>query len=286
MDNRTGFRHRGPAFLADQARQALGIAIEPRPLSEIPPPLVHTALGAALCAVAVLVRPDTLGSRGSAIASAALALLTGLVLAGYDWIVYPAGRRPALGSVALPVAAVASFATVLAGVPQIGVRAAAGIVAALVIGGVPQLIGRQAAGHEGFLSRLLRDVAGIAVLAPVLVAGSSTVLSVLTRFGLVAAVTVLVTFDSLRAQRLHWLRAGAAAVLIGVAVAGASHLAGTSVSNSGVRAAALLVLWYGLRGIIGTLAGDGLRRGALVAAEYAAFVVVAAGALRWVVLNT
>jgi len=287
VDNRTGFRQRGPAFLAAQARQALGVATEPRPLAELPPPLVHTALGAAACAVAVLVRQDILGVAHSAMASGALAALTAILLAGYDRLVYPRERRPRVDSLALPVAAVGAFAIVLAGVPQLGVRVAAGVVAALVIGGVPHIVGRQAAGRDAWLHRLARDVAGVAVLAPVLVAASSPVLPPAPRFGLVAGVTLLVSFDTLRTERLAAWRALACAVLVGLAVAGASLLAGTSSMNAGVRAAALLVLWYGLRGAGAALAAGRLSRHRLtLVAEYAVFVGFAAGALRWIVLNS
>lgn len=259
--------------------------MEARPLAEIPPPVVHTAFGAAVCAVAVLVRPETLGLTRSAMASASLAVLTGLLLAGYDRVAYPRMRRPPMGSVAVPVAAVGSFATVLAGVPDLSVRIAAGIVAALVVGGVPQLVGRASAGRQGVLQRLLRDLAGAAVLAPVLVAGASPVLPTLARFALVAAVCLLVSYDSLRADGMGVAAALACGAAIGVVVAGAAHLAGVSETRAGYRAAALLVLWYGLRGASSAIrSGDDIRHGVTVAAEYAAFVVLAAGALRWMVL--
>ncbi|HKR98012.1 MAG TPA: hypothetical protein VJU79_00730, partial [Candidatus Dormibacteraeota bacterium] len=106
MENRTDFRRRGHAYLAQQARAALGVTVEPQRLAELPLPLVHTALGAAVCAVAVLIRPQVLGFGRSAIASGALAVFTAVVLTGYDRAVYPPDRRPALTSTALPVAAV------------------------------------------------------------------------------------------------------------------------------------------------------------------------------------
>ena len=56
--------------------------------------------------------------------------------------------------------------------------------------------------------------------------------------------------------------------------------------RAGIRAAVLLVLWYGLRGVGGALGAGDIRRSAIIVAEYAAFVVIAAGALRWVVLNS
>ena len=158
MDNRTGFRRRGPAFLAEQARQALGVSGDIRSLAEIPLPLVHTAFGAAVCAVAVLLRPQEIGLQASAIAAGVLAVITVMVLTGYDKLVYPPEQRPGLEGAALPLGAVVAFAAVLAGVTPLSVRAAAGVVAALVIGGVPQLVGRRVLGREGWLVRLLRDV--------------------------------------------------------------------------------------------------------------------------------
>jgi hypothetical protein len=120
----------------------------------------------------------------------------------------------------------------------------------------------------------------------VLVAGASPVLPALPRFALVAAVTLLVSFDTMRTELLGGIRALPIAGVIGALVGGASYLAGTSTTNAGIRAAVLLVLWYGLRGVGGALGAGDLRRSAIIVAEYAAFVVIAAGALRWVVLNS
>ena len=249
-------------------------------LSDIPPPLVHTALGAAICAVALLLRPDALGTQRSAIASGCLALFTGILLVGYDFLVYPPESRPGVEGAALPVAAVASFATVLAGVSSLSVRIAAGTIAALVIGGIPHLAGRRAVGREGWATRWGRDAAGVAVLAPVLFAAASPYLPVLARFGLVAAVGILVSLDGLRTERLAGWKALAGSVLVGVVLAGAAVMVSTSLSNPGLRAAGLLVLWYGLRGVAGGVAGSGAGRIALL--EYGIFVVVAAAGLEWV----
>jgi hypothetical protein len=282
VDNRTGFRRRGHAYLADQARSALGFGVEPRILSDIPPPIVHTALGAAVCAVAILVRPEALGMQRSAIASGCLAVLAGILLVGYDFLVYPPESRPGLEGAALPVAAVASFASVLAGVSSLSVRVAAGVIAALVIGGIPHLAGRRAVGREGSATRWGRDAAGVAVLAPVLVAGVSPLLPVLARFGLVAVIAVLVSIDGLRSERLSAVRSLVAAIGVGVVLAGAAVLVGASSTNPGVRAAALLVLWYGLRGVGGVVAAGAPARRVAVA-EYAVFIAAAMAGLGWVV---
>lgn len=280
MDNRTGFRRRGPGYLADQARQALGLSPEANVLAEIPMPVVHTAFGLAVCAAAVLLRPEALGLATSALADGALALFTALVLLGYDVLVYPPDARPGLEGAALPVAAVLSFATVLAGVPQLLVRVAGGVLAALVIGGVPHLAGRRAVGREGWVIRLMRDASGIAVLAPVLLAAVSPVLSPAPRIGLAGGVVALVSIDGLRTERVAALRSLVAALVVALGVAAGVAITGTSAVHAGIRAAALMVVWYGLRGVAGALADP--RRHAGLVVEYGVFVVAAAAALAWV----
>lgn len=265
--------------MANEARKTLGISGEIHSLSEVPFPLVHTAFGAAVCGAAVLLRPEALGMRNSAIADAALALFTALMLAAYDLIVYPRERRPGLEGLALPVAAVGAFATVLAGVTPLTVRAAAGVVAALVIGGAPQLALRRKAAAEGGTTRLLRDMAGIALLAPVMVAGTSSALAPIWRFALVAAIAALISFDALRTDGMGAVRAELAALMVGVALAAAAALLSPNAGQLGVRAAILLLLWYGLRGVAGAFTGSGRR--SLIILEYGAFVALALGALRW-----
>jgi hypothetical protein len=281
VENRTGFRRRGHAYLAQQARAALGVSFEGQGLAELPLPLVHTALGAAVCAVAVLLRPQILGFERSAIASGALAALTAMILVGYDRAVYPAERRPGLSATALPVAAVASFATVLAAAPPLSVRVIAGAIASIVIGVVPQLVARRATARENWLVRLLRDAAGIAVLAPVLVAGLSPNLPEPARAALVGSVGLLVSFDALIGETLASAAALLGAFCVSVAVAGATLGVQGSSASIGTRAAALLVLWYAFRGFAGSVAVAGMRRW-LVVVEYAAFVIVAGGALGWI----
>lgn len=282
MDNRTGFRRRGHGYLADQAREALGVAPEVRALAEIPLPTVHTAFGLAVCAAAVLLRPEALGLATSALADGALALFTGAALLGYDVLVYPRESRPGLEGTALPVAAVVSFGTVLASVPPLTVRVACGVIAALVIGGVPHLAARRALDQEGRFIRLLRDGSGVAVLAPVLVAGVSPVLTVLPRVALVAVVGMLVSVDGLRTERLSAVRSLLAALLVGAGVGVGAMIAGATGGSPGFRAATLLVLWYGLRGVAAAIAGGARRLGLLT--EYLVFVVAAAAGLGWIVI--
>ncbi len=281
MDNRTGFRRRGHGYLADQARSALGITGEVRVLAEIPLPMVHTAFGLAVVAAEVLLRPEAVGLDRSAAADAGLAILTGLVLVAYDFLIYPSDSRPGPVGTALPMAAVLSFGTLLAiAVLPLPIRIAGGMIAAVVIGGVPRLAGRRALGKEGWFTRLVRDVSGIAVLAPVLLGGASPTLPPRLRLAAVVAVVFLVSLDSLRTERLSIRLTILFALLVAAIVLGGSAVVGANSAHTGLRAAVLLVLWYGARGVAGAVGGP-LRRPGLVA-EYAVFVVAAGAGLIWI----
>ncbi len=281
MDNRTGFRRRGHGYLADQARSALGITGEVRVLAEIPLPMVHTAFGLAVVAAEVLLRPEAVGLDRSAAADAGLAILTGLVLVAYDFLIYPSDSRPGPVGTALPMAAVLSFGTLLAiAVLPLPIRIAGGMIAAVVIGGVPRLAGRRALGKEGWFTRLVRDVSGIAVLAPVLLGGASPTLPLRLRLAAVVAVVFLVSLDSLRTERLSIRLTILFALLVAAIVLGGSAVVGANSAHTGLRAAVLLVLWYGARGVAGAVGGP-LRRPGLVA-EYAVFVVAAGAGLIWI----
>ena len=101
------------------------------------------------------------------------------------------------------MAAVLSFGTLLAiAVLPLPIRIGGGVIAAVVIGGVPQLAGRRALGKEGWFTRLIRDISGVAVLAPVLLGGVSPTLPVRLRLAAVFAVVVLVSLDGLRTEHL------------------------------------------------------------------------------------
>jgi len=281
VDNRTGFRRRGHGYLADQARNALGITGEVRVLAEIPLPMVHTAFGLAVVAAEVLLRPEAVGLNRSAAADAALAIVTGLVLVAYDLLIYPSDSRPGPVGTALPMAAVLSFGTLLAiAVLPLPIRITGGVIAAVVIGGVPQLAGRRALGKEGWFTRLTRDVSGIAVLAPVLIGGASPTLPLRLRLVAVVAVVFLVSLDSLRTERLSIRLTILFALLVASLVVGGAAVVGANSAHAGLRAAILLVLWYGARGVAGALGGPHRRRGLI--AEYAVFVLAAMVGMVWI----
>jgi hypothetical protein len=281
VDNRTGFRRRGHGYLADQARSALGLSGEVRVLAEIPLPMVHTALGLAVAAAEVLLRPEAVGLNRSAAADAGLAILTGLILVAYDFLIYPSESRPGPVGIALPMAAVLSFGTLLAiAVLPLPIRIAGGVIAAAVIGGVPQLAGRRALGNEGWFTRLTRDVSGIAVLAPVLLAGVSPTLPTRLRLAAVVAVVFLVSIDGLRTERLPIRLTILFAVVVAAIMVGGAAVVGTNAAHAGLRAAVLLVLWYGARGMAGAVGGQMRSRGLIV--EYAVFVVAAIAGVIWI----
>ncbi|MGI8846942.1 MAG: hypothetical protein ACR2GX_01550 [Candidatus Dormibacteria bacterium] len=277
MDNRSG-RRRGHAYHADQARRALGINSEIHTLADVPLPIVHAALGVAACAVAVALRPGVVGLRASVAAVGVLALATGAILAGYDRLVYPPGRRPSIEAVALPVAALVSFALVLAGTLQLGARLAAGAVAVLVVAGVPHLGGLRATGREGFLTRFFRDAAGVAVLIPVFLAGVSSALPPWIRLGIVVVGVSLVTLDGLLLDAMRRRHSGAVAVAVAAVMAGCIGVIGSLGGGDGTRAAVTLILWYGVRGVGATLMTRPRRWGLLM--EYAAVVAIAMVAVR------
>jgi hypothetical protein len=281
VDNRTGFRRRGHGYLADQARSALGITGEVRVLAEIPLPMVHTAFGVAVAAAEVLLRPEAVGLDRSAAVVTGLAILTGLILVAYDFLIYPSDSRPGPVGIALPMAAVLSFGTLLAiAVLPLPIRVAGGVIAAVVIGGVPQLAGRRALGKEGWFTRLIRDVSGIAVLAPVLLGGVAPTLPIRLRLGAVFAVVFLVSVDSLRTERLSIRLTILFALIVAAIVVGGAAVIGANTSHAGLRAAILLVLWYGARGVAGAVGGQARPRGLI--AEYGVFVVASIAGVLWI----
>jgi hypothetical protein len=277
VDNRPGQRYRrGNAFYAESARAALGIGGEVHSLADVPLPLVHTALGMAVCAVVAALRPQVLGLRLSLILCGSLALTTALTLTLYDRFVYGRDLRHALAATGLPVAAIAAFVVVLAGTGDLALRVPAGLVAALVIGGIPHLGGLRAAGREGTATRLLRDAAGVVVLAPLLLAAFDGSLSTAASAGLCGGGVLLVSADALLTEELRGRVAVGWAVVIAAIMTGLVFALPTTGRDT-VRAALLLVLWYGLRGLVAALLGRGSRRALLV--EYGVFVGVAAAVI-------
>ena len=250
-------------------------------LADIPLPMVHTAFGLAVAAAEVALRPETVGLNRSAAADVGLAILAGLILVAYDFLIYPSDSRPGPVGAALPMAAVLSFGTLLAiAVLPLPIRIAGGVIAAVVIGGVPRLAGRRALGKEGWFTRLIRDVSGIAVLAPVLLGGVSPTLPIRLRLGAVFAVAFLVSLDGLRTERLTIPATILSALLVGGIVLGGAVIVGVNSAHAGLRAAILLVLWYGARGVAGAIVGP-LRNRELIA-EYAVFVAAAAAGVIWI----
>jgi hypothetical protein len=271
MDRPPGRRRsRGNAFYAESARAALGLGGEVHSLADVPLPLVHTALGVAVCAVVAALRPQVLGLRASVTVGGSLALATAVTLIVYDRFVYGRDLRHAIAATFLPIAAIAAFVAVLAGTGDLVLRVPAGFIAALVIGGIPHLGGLRAAGREGTRARLLRDGAGVVVLAPLLLAAFDGPLPTAAGAGLCGGSVLLVSADALLTEELRGRVAIAGAIVIAALMTGLVFVLPVAGRDT-VRAALLLVVWYGLRGLVaGVLSRD--RRRALVV-EYAVFVV-------------
>ena len=276
MDNRPAPRRRGNAFYAESARAALGLGGEVHSLADVPLPLVHTALGIAVCAVVAALRPQVVGLGSSVIICGSLALLTALTLTLYDRLVYGRDLRHAVAATCLPVAAIGAFVAVLGGTGDLVLRLPAGLVAALVVGGIPHLGGLRAAGREGTATRLLRDGAGVIVLAPLLLAAYDSSLSTGPSAALAGGSVLLVSADALLTEELHGRVAITGALLIAAIMSGLVY-ALPAAGRDTVRAGLLLVIWYGLRGLVAALLSHIRRRGLVV--EYALFVAVAAGVI-------
>lgn len=277
MDDRPSRdRRRGNAFYAESARAALGLGTEVHGLSDVPLPLVHTALGIAVCAVVSALRPQVLGLRTTVITTGSLAIATALTLILYDRLVYGRRLRHAVAATFLPVAAIAAFVVVLGSTGDLSLRIPAGAITALVIGGIPHLGGLRAAGREGTVTRLLRDGAGIAVLAPLLLASFGGGLATSSSLALCGCGVLLVSADALLTEELNGFLAVAAAVVI-AAILSELLLILPAAGRGTIRAGLLLVLWYGLRGLAAGLLSRGRSRAMVV--EYLLFVIVAAAAI-------
>jgi hypothetical protein len=229
-----------------------------------------------VCAVVAALRPQVLGLRGTVIACGVLAGATAVTLALYDRLVYGRDVRHAVAATFLPVAAIAAFAVVLGGTGDLILRVPAGIIAAMVIGGIPHLGGLRAAGREGTWTRLLRDGAGIVVLAPLLLVAFGGSLATSSSMALAGCGVLLVSADALLTEEL----AGRVAVAGGVLLAAAltALVVVLPAAGRGVgRAALMLVFWYGLRGLAAALLSRSGRRGLVV--EYGLFAAAAAAAI-------
>ncbi len=276
MDNRPGPRRRGNAFYAESARAALGIGGEVHSLADVPLPLVHTALGMAVCAVVAALRPQVLGLRTSVIVCGALALATAFTLVLYDRLVYGRDLRHAVAATALPMAAIGAFVAVLAGTGDLVLRLPAGLVAALVVGRHPaprRPARRRPRGH-GHAAAPGRRPAWWCSL-PLLLAAYDSDLARGPSAAVAGGAVLLVTVDALLTEELHGRVAVAGAVLIAAIMAGLVFVLPVSGRDT-VRAALLLVIWYGLRGLVGGAADAPVATRRLVV-EYGLFVAVAAG---------
>jgi hypothetical protein len=227
----------------------------------------------------VALRPGAVGLRGTVIGVGTLCISTALMLTVYDRLVYPAELRPPLEEIALPVAALGAFALVLAGSIDITTRLVAAAVTIAIWGGLPQLGELRAAGRGGWALRSLRDAASIAVLVPVLLASTSEALPLTLRAAVVVVGTGLVTIDGLRSEAMPRRHAYLLSVAAGVIVAGVMLLADTAGASPGVAAAVTLAVWYGVRGVAGSVVIPPRRLGA--ALEHVVVVAVALIGLYW-----
>jgi hypothetical protein len=273
-DAGSGPRRTGHAFYADEARRALGIVREIRAVTvaRVPAPVFHGAVGAGVAVTAVLVRPQSTGWVLSTALDVMLAVLTALAIIHYDLVLCPEGTRPGPDSFILPVAAVISLAVALAGSTDLRVDALAVLIAAGVIVTAPHLAAMRAAGQETPPLRQLREVTAVLVCVPAVLAGAAPGLSWWVRGAVVLLGTTAGAYDAVRADGVPWRRTALAALAAGLATALTAAAAGGLFGQAAI-AMSLLLLWYGLRGLLGGLSAGRLGRGPLL--EYGAFIVAA-----------
>ncbi|GAC1343873.1 MAG: hypothetical protein NVSMB29_17010 [Candidatus Dormibacteria bacterium] len=269
---------RGPAFRAAQAREALGLGPVAARVVELPAPLFHTVVAAAVVGVAVLVRPQRVGLASSIALDGTLAAIIAVALIYYDrTTARQAGAGAGPQAAILPCAALLGLATTLAGEADLRVDAAVVAVTAAVIALTPHLDALRRLGREGWAGRIGRQLAGVTVLLPLLVAGVSPALTASGRFTLAGVGAALVSYDGIRLDEVRTGRALVAALVCATAVALLCLPAPGA--NQGPRAAALLIVWYGLRGLAGAAAQQRLSLAALL--EYGVFTMVAVIALEY-----
>jgi len=150
-------------------------------------------------------------------------------------------------------------------------------IAAAIVATTPHLHALRRLGRDSWLSRSARQLAGATLILPVLVAASSPQLTPAARAVLGAVTVALVTYDSVRLDGAPWVTALLAAA--GCALAVALFCLPAASSSQGLRAAALLIVWYGLRGVTGLAAVGRLTRVAVV--EYGIVAALAAAALAY-----
>lgn len=279
VEKRTDVRATGHAWRAEKARQTLGVSRHLPTLRDVPTSAFHILAACAVAVGAAIGRPQVVGLRMALFLDAALAAILAAVLVYHEWTLSAAaGAPPRIEAGVLPAAALLSLAAVVAGSTSPLTDAAAVLVAAGVMATVPYLDARRRLDRCGAVARVARQLVGVVVLMPVLVAGVSAGLPLAARLAIVTIGVLAVTMDALWAEGLTGMRVVVAGAVVAATVTTVALLPGDAVAT-GVRAGALLVVWYAARGLAGTAAAGRLSRTTVL--EYALFAAVAAAALQY-----
>jgi hypothetical protein len=165
--------------------------------------------------------------------------------------VAPEGLRPGLEVCVLPAMVLVSNAVALAGAESPALMVVAVIAAGTITAVVPHLEARRRAGHDSLAVRLGLDLSGIVAMLPLVLAGASSSLPAPVGMALVGAGGAALCFDSLKADDKESRLALPGAGIAGISLAVVSRLAVRG-STQAAGAVALLLLWYGLRGLLTT----------------------------------
>src|SRR5205807_1073848 len=176
---------RGPAYLAHQARTALGVGAPASGASAAPATGPAGLIGVAVAAVAVLARPEAVGPAATVACAVALGAVLALAL-----------RHS--GATALALAVLLALVSVLGAGDNRAVGAAAVAIAAAVLAAAPHLGAVRAGDPRHRAVRLARELTGIGAVAAVLLVAMAPATPLGARVTLVTAVALLAGWDAVR----------------------------------------------------------------------------------------
>lgn len=269
---------RGHAFYAAEARAALGIApwISATHLPDVPAPAFQGVVALLTSGLVVLVRPQAVGVVAAGILDAALMALCCTAILFHARLVGRAGFRPGVEITALPAATLVALQITVAGTAWVVAGAVAVALTAAVIVLVPHLDALRSSGRDELGIRLGLDIAGILASVPFALVGASSAGWWSGRALLVGAGCGAICYDALRVEVGRGRRAVAGAVAVAVVIAVLTPAASRTVTQA-AGATALLLLWYGLRGLGTTVLPGHPARAPVV--EYSAFCLAAVATL-------
>ena len=270
-------RSRGHAFHAERAREALGVT-HLGGFGDVPTSLFHIVAGCAVSLAAVAVRPQSVGMGASVTLDIVLAVMTLAVLVVHEHAVTgAAGVRAGVEPGLLPGAALLALCLVLAGDADWRVGAPSVVLVAAIIALVPRLDADLRLGKATLVERISRQLLGIVIVAPILVAVATTSLPVAARVAIGLLGMGAVGMDAAHVEGQSGYGAVVGPSCAAVLVCALALL--PSAAAAPYRGGMLLIVWYSARSLAATVANGTVSRAAFL--EYGILGCVAAIALEF-----